>query len=203
MKEDYVEILKKALEVRMKEGGLPPKLEIKENEEAIVRIIDIVQNPWKPDSKIFIVQNLEDGLQYRLPVNIGIYRVLSESGAKIGDYLLLRYQGSVLTKSGRTVKRWSIGYLSAEEAKNIIQSYQKKEGQEEKEEAKEAPSESLDDQKKNEIKQLISSLIKIYGFTTISDLDYYFNKIKNYNIQITKDFIESLGFKLQGDKIVK
>jgi len=209
MEKSYIEILKKALEARMKEGSFPPKLELEEGEEALVRIIDILPNPWNPDRKIYVVMNLEDGLQYRLPINTAIYRILQETGSKVGDYLLLKYLGTTSTKTGKTVKRWSIGYLSSEEARKILGEREKLE-----QEIKEAPSveekkhveqEAREKTKLSEedVKKFIESLVDIYGFATLKDLDYYLNKVKNLGVKVDEEYVKKLGFKVQGDKVVK
>ncbi|TDA41323.1 MAG: hypothetical protein DSO07_05255 [Thermoproteota archaeon] len=209
MEKSYLKALKEALEARMKEGGLPPRLELEENGEAIVRIADIIENPWRPGTKIYIVINLEDDLQYRLPVNAALYRILESTGAQIGDYLLLKYLGSASTKSGKTVKRWKVGYLSSEEASRIIgQSTQQgitHSTEQEKSEKKEPGpvSETPPTMSKEEISKFIEAMIAIYGFATLKDIDYYLNKVKKLNISVDEKFIQELGFKLQGDKVVK
>ena len=209
MEKSYIEILKKALEARMKEGSFPPKLELEEGEEALVRIIDILPNPWNPDRKIYVVMNLEDGLQYRLPINTAIYRILQETGSKVGDYLLLKYLGTTSTKTGKTVKRWSIGYLSSEEARKILGEREKLE-QEIKEassveEKKHVEQEAREKTKLSEedVKKFIESLVDIYGFATLKDLDYYLNKVKNLGVKVDEEYVKKLGFKVQGDKVVK
>jgi hypothetical protein len=201
MERSYIEILKKALEARMKEGGLPPRLEIPEGSEAIVRVIDIMENPWREGSKVYIVMNLEDGLQYRLPVNVAIDRILKDFNVKVGDYLLLKYLGSRSLASGKTVKRWSVGYLSSEDAEKLLKG---KESSPPKAEVKEQPKQEEQKTPSDlELKGFIDSLISIYGFTTIHDLDHYFNKIKKYGITVDENLITRLGFKMVGDKIVK
>jgi len=209
MEKSYIEALKKALEARMKEGSFPPKLELEEGEEALVRIIDILPNPWNPDRRIYIVINLEDGVQYRLPINTAIYRILQETGAKAGDYLLLKYLGTTTTKTGKTVKRWSVGYLSSEEANKILGEREKIEQKTEEtpqvEEKKPKESEAREKPKMSEaeMKMFIESLIDIYGFATLKDIDYYLNKVKNLGIKVDEEFVKKLGFKVQGDKVVK
>jgi hypothetical protein len=209
MEKSYIEVLKKALEARMKEGSYPPKLELAEGEEALVRIIDILPNPWNPDRKIYVVVNLEDGLQYRLPINTAIYRILHETGAKTGDYLLLKYLGTTTTKTGKTVKRWSVGYLSSEEASKILgereKAGQKTEEAPHTEEKKPVEPEPRDRPKMSEaeIKMFIESLIDIYGFATLKDIDYYLNKVKNLGVKVDEEFVKKLGFKVKGDKVVK
>jgi hypothetical protein len=213
MEKSYIEILKKALEARMKEGSFPPKLEVAEGEEVLVRIVDILPSPWRPDTKIYIVYNLYDDLQYRLPINTAIYRILQDTGAKVGDYLLLKYLGTTTTKTGKTVKRWSVGYLSSEEASKILGEREKsetiivertanhqveKEKKHEESEAREKPKLSEED-----IKKFIDSLIDIYGFATLKDLDYYLNKVKNLGVKVDEEYVKKLGFKVQGDKVVK
>jgi len=201
MEKNYLEILKKALEARMKEGGLPPRLEIPEGSEAIVRVIDIIENPWGKGTKLYIVINLEDGLQYRLPANVAIDRLLRDFNVKVGDYLLLKYLGSRQLSSGKTLKRWNVGYLSSEEASKLLQS-EKQTSQEplpEKVVEDKGKTEVFDD----ELRRFIESLIAIYGFATLHDLDHYFNKVKNYKITVDENLIKRLGFKMVGDKVVK
>jgi len=205
--------LKKALEARLKEGSFPPRLELEEGEEALVRIVDVLPNPWRSEMQIYIVVNLEDGLQYRLPTNTAIYRILKEVGAKPGDYLLLKYRGTATTKTGKTVKRWSIGYLSSEEASKLLKEMEQAKEQAEpvraelqaREEVKPREAEAREKLKmsESEIKKFVESLIDIYGFATLKDLDYYLNKVKNLGIKVDEEFVKKLGFKLQGDKVVK
>jgi len=205
MDETYLKALKEALEARMKEGGLPSKLSLEENQEVIVRIADIIDNPWRPGSKIYIVVNLADGVQYRLPVNAILYRILTQTGAKIGDYLLLKYLGASTTKSGRTVKRWKVGYLSSEEASRLTsQNMQQNIPQNEVKEAnQESSSKTSTDMSREDIIKFIDTMISIYGFTSIKDIDYYLNKVKKLNITVDEKFIQDLGFNLRGDKVVK
>jgi hypothetical protein len=202
---EFLDVLRRALEARIKQGGMPPRLELREGEEALVRIIDVVDNPWRAQSKIYIVVNLEDGVQYRLPVNVGIQSILQEVNAKPGDYLLLRYHGSTTTRSGRTVRRWSVGYLSSEEAQKLISEIQSKQAQAQakKQELRAEKVERPQIVSDEELKKFIDGLISVYGSASVRDLDYYFNTVKKLGIAITPELIDRLGFKLEGDKVVR
>jgi len=202
---EFLEVLKKALEARIKQGGMPPRLDLKEGEEAIVRIIDVVDNPWRPQTKIYIVVNLEDGVQYRLPVNVGIQSILQEVNAKPGDYLLLRYLGSATTRSGRTVRRWAVGYLSAEEAQKLLSELQSKQQQVQakKPEPRVEKVDRPQHVSEEELKKFIDGLISVYGSASVRDLDYYFNTVKKLGIAITPELLDRLGFKLEGDRVVR
>jgi hypothetical protein len=202
---EFLEVLRKALEARIKQGGIPPRLELKEGEEAIVRIIDVIDNPWRPQSKIYIVVNLEDGVQYRLPVNVGIQSILQEVNAKPGDYLLLRYLGSATTKSGRTIRRWAVGYLSSEEAQKLLSEVQSKQAQAQvkKQEPKVERVDRPQIVSEEELKKFIDGLISVYGSASVRDLDYYFNTVKKLGIAITPELLDRLGFKLEGDRVVR
>lgn len=213
MEKSYLDILKKALEARVKEGSFPPKLELEEGGEALVRIVDVLPNPWRSEMQIYIVVNLEDGLQYRLPTNTAIYRILKEVGAKPGDYLLLKYRGTVTTKAGKTVKRWSVGYMASEEASKLLKEkeqeelaraeLQTREEEKPREVSRELEAREKPKMSEAEIKKFVESLIDIYGFATLKDLDYYLNKVKNLGIKVDEEFVKKLGFRLQGDKVVK
>jgi hypothetical protein len=202
---EFMEVLRRALEARLKQGGMPPRLDLREGEEAIVRIVDVVDNPWRPQSKIYIAVNLEDGMQYRLPVNVGIQTILQEVNAKPGDYLLLRYLGSVTTKSGRNVRRWSVGYLTSEEAHKLLSEVQSKQSQvqEKKPEPKIEKVEKQHQVSEEELKKFIEGLISVYGSASVKDLDYYFNTVKKLGIAITPELLDRLGFKIQGDRVVR
>jgi hypothetical protein len=178
-----------------------------------VRIVDVLPNPWRSEMQIYIVVNLEDGLQYRLPTNTAIYRILKEVGAKPGDYLLLKYRGTVTTKAGKTVKRWSVGYMASEEASKLLKEkeqeelaraeLQAREEEKPREVSRELEAREKPKMSEAEIKKFVESLIDIYGFATLKDLDYYLNKVKNLGIKVDEEFVKKLGFRLQGDKVVK
>jgi hypothetical protein len=203
--QEFIEVLRRALEARVKQGGMPPRLDLREGEEAIVRIVDVVDNPWRPQSKIYLVVNMEDGVQYRLPVNVGIQAILQEVNAKPGDYLLLRYLGSVTTRAGRTVRRWSVGHLSAEEAHKLLSELQSKhhQTQERKPEPKVERVEKPQQVSDEELKKFIDGLISVYGSASVKDLDYYFNTVKKLGVPITQELLDRLGFKIQGDRVVR
>ena len=202
---EFLDVLRRALEARIKQGGMPPRLDLKEGDEVIVRIIDVVDNPWRPQSKIYIVVNLEDGVQYRLPVNVGIQSILQEVSAKPGDYLLLRYLGSTTTRSGRTVRRWAVGYLSSEEAHKLLSEVQSRQaqGQAKKSEPRVEKVDRPQIVSDEELKKFIDGLISVYGSASVRDLDYYFNTVKKLGIAITPELLDRLGFKLEGDKVVR
>jgi hypothetical protein len=201
MERSYIETLKKALEARMRQGALPPKLELPEEGEALVRIIDIVESPWKAGTKIYVVVNLEDGIQYRLPVSVVLNRMIADFNAKVGDYLLIKYRGMKEYESGKKVSLWNVGHLSAEEASKMIPSPLMQETESKVKTVMETPKDVKFN--RDEAVKFIDSLIGVYGFITVRDLDHYFNKVKGWNVKIDEEFVKSLGFKLSGDKIVK
>lgn len=224
MSEDkIIEELKKALSQRVKSSSIPPKLSLNIGEEAIVRVIDVIENPWRSDRRIYIVYSLTDNQEYRLPSHASIERVLMSEQVKVGDYLLLRLD-RVRNSGERKFYAWSVGVLKAEEAMKIFEETKTSTSQAEKSASTETKPESKNESKKDseekkqaeiqqdsqennqaigELKKYIEAMSELFGSITLADLDHYANKIKRLNLKIDQEFVKSLGFVVEGDKIVK
>lgn len=204
MNENFIELLKEALRARLKTPSLPPKLNMEPHKEYILRLTGTIDNPFRPGTRFYTVINLEDGIEYRLPPNFQLEQILKD--AKTGDYILLIYYGSVQTSKQRTVKQYAGAILSSEEAEKLLQSTHSKSievKEEKKEEIKEEKKEEKKEETKktDEVKKFIESLIEVYGSVKVSEVDYYINKVKKMNIEITPGFLESLGFIVEDGRV--
>jgi hypothetical protein len=216
MSEDKIlEELKKILAQRVKTSSIPPKLSLNIGEEAIVRVVDVIENPWRPDRRIYIVYSLIDSQEYRLPSHASIERVLMSEQVKVGDYLLLRLD-RVRNSGERKFYAWSVGVLKAEEAMKILEetkssaqipekstSTETKTESKKEDEAKKQTEIKENTQSLEELKKYVEAMTELFGSITLADLDHYVNKIKKLNLKIDQEFVKSLGFSVEGDKIVK
>lgn len=204
--EKFKELLRKALRSRIQRLDLPPRLPMVKDEEYLVKIIDIVENPWNPNrGHLYIVTNLEDGETYRLPVNIILYRLLE--GAKPGDYALIKYLGSRELDDGRKVNRYEGAVLSADEAEKIINVLKEQVTKKQKAETLEVPKKSLEKEEKEEsaldkAANIARKLLEIYGKLTIEELNYYVNEIKKCNIELNEENLKKMGLVKKGDLVM-
>lgn len=151
-KEEFIELLKEALRARLKSPSLPPKLNMEENREYLLKLTGSIDNPFRPGTKFYTAINLEDSIEYRLPPNFQLEQILKD--AKSGDYILLVYLGPVKTSAGRTVKQYAGAILSEEEAQRLVDEFKLKKTENKKEKRVEKKAvEEKKEEKREEIKE--------------------------------------------------
>jgi len=164
------EVVIEALKQRLKRGGYPPFWTPKEKGETLVGQVTAIRNSvWDQNVKTYEVKTF-DGETYSTPNNAVLNRLLEESKIKIGDYLMIRFEGTMTTGRGRKAKDFSVAVLHKEEAEKILRA--KREGikpliSESKEES--AKIESPETEKKielsrvpDEVKEFIDELFSFY-----------------------------------------
>ena len=111
-----------ALEKRLKRGSYPPFWSPKEKGETLVgQVVAIRPSVWDQNVKTYEVKTF-DGEAYSTPNNAVLNRLLEESEIKIGDYIMIRFEGTMTTGRGRRAKDFSVAVMPWEEAEKIIKS---------------------------------------------------------------------------------
>ena len=89
------------------------------------QVVAIRPSVWDQNVKTYEVKTF-DGEAYSTPNNTVLNRLLEESEIKIGDYLMIRFEGTVTTGRGRKAKDFSVAVLPKNEAEKILRA--KREG---------------------------------------------------------------------------
>jgi len=111
-----------ALKKRLKRGSYPPFWSPKEKGETLVgQVVAIRPSAWDQNVKTYEVKTF-DGEAYSTPNNAVLNRLLEESEIKIGDYIMIRFEGTMTTGRGRRAKDFSVAVLPREEAEEILKS---------------------------------------------------------------------------------
>lgn len=115
-----IEILRQRLRESLKKGSYPPFWTPKEaGEEIAGQVVRIRPSVWNPQINIYEIKTFE-GESISTPNNAVLNRLLSESDVKIGDYIMIRYEGTVTTGKGRKAKDFSVSVIPKEEAEQIL-----------------------------------------------------------------------------------
>jgi len=199
--EEFKELLRKALRERLQEMDFPPRLPVEEGKEYLVKIVGTMDNPWRKDGpKMWIVQWLEDGGIYRLPVSALLHKGLE--GAEPGDYALIKYRGMVTLRDGRRVHRFSVAVMKAAEAEMLIKrASQSKAIKQEQKEVPKAEFRKASDILADEIRDIVSKLLDVYGSLTLDEVKYYVNEVKKIPVDITPELLQQLGFKVVSGEV--
>ena len=109
-----------ALEKRLRRGSYPPFWSPEEKGEKLVgQVIASRPSIWDQNVKIYEVRTF-DGKTYSTPNNDVLNRLLEESEVKPGDYIMIRYEGTITTRRGRKAKDFSVAVLPKDEAEKIL-----------------------------------------------------------------------------------
>ena len=85
------EMLEKELEEKIQEvERLPERYVFQEGQELFCKIKKIIDNPWREGGKIYIVEDLDTGGEYRLPTHRVLEQELEKAGAREGDIALIK-----------------------------------------------------------------------------------------------------------------
>jgi len=114
------EAIVNALEKRLRRGSYPPFWSPEEKGEKLVgQVIASRPSIWDQNVKIYEVRTF-DGKTYSTPNNDVLNRLLEESEVKPGDYIMIRYEGTITTRRGRKAKDFSVAVLPKDEAEKIL-----------------------------------------------------------------------------------
>jgi len=114
------EAIEEALKKRLKRGGYPPFWNPKEKGDTLVgQVTAIRPSVWDEKVNTYEVKTFS-GDSYSTPNNAVLNRLLGESEIKIGDYIMIRFEGTMTTGRGRKAKDFSVAVLSKDEAEKIL-----------------------------------------------------------------------------------
>jgi len=112
--------IRETLSKRLKRGSFPQFWSPKnKGEELVGEVRAIRPSVWDEKIKVYEVKTF-DGDTYSTPNNAVLNRLLEESNVSIGDYLMIRYEGTITTGRGRKAKDFSVAVMSKEEAEKIL-----------------------------------------------------------------------------------
>lgn len=219
--EQFLELLRKALESRKRKAALPPKLEPELGKEYVLRLVSKQPSPWRQGRHVFIVYDFETEEEWRLPSSVVLEQELAE--AKPGDYLLIRMTETRQLKDGRRMRNFEIAILPSEEAVKLQSIIARSPPSQPELGTVQPPSQppspspplppspsSAEPQQKkeiaqhalDEIKMLVDTLLEVYGSVTLEDLDLYLNTHKKLNVDV-KSVVEGLGYIVEGNRVRK
>lgn len=165
-------LLEKKLEQRLEEEGvegLPPRYEFGEHgAELFAKIKKVMQNPWSPDRKLFIVENLDDGNEYRLPSHRVLENELINQGAQEGDLVLIKLIRTYERETGdgqtRTVNVYRAAVYRPEDSDGTMEQY-------------------------------VNELFKLYnGKIPMDQFKYFIEEVRGWKAE---EVIEKLGLKVE------
>jgi len=229
------EMLDKLLEElnkRKRSGRLPRRFRFREPGDSIVgQIITIASNPFKPDALQYHVKSLKDGVEYMLPSNVALNRLLEEEKAKVGDYVLVRYVGTAPepTTKGFFPKIYEVAVLPKEEAERILGSVRQisaasptstfsqistQQQTQPQPTVKSQPTiqppsptqlkplpETQLSDQELKVREFVVNVMNFYGELTKEDLMKLVNQVRGYSITFER-LLEIAPIKVEGDKVV-
>jgi len=114
------ELLRRKLQEKLSKGSYPSFWSPKNSgDELVGQVLRIRPSTWNPDIKVYEVKSM-DGTVYSTPNNAVLNRLLAESKACVGDYIMIRYEGSIVTGRGRKAKDFSVSAIPKDEAEQIL-----------------------------------------------------------------------------------
>jgi len=114
------EILKSELKKRLRKGSFPPFWSPNNAGDTLVGQV-VATRPSVWDEKIMVYEvKTFNGETYSTPNNAVLNRLLKEFNVKVGDYIMIRYEGTIMTGRGRKAKDFSVAVLPKNEAEKIL-----------------------------------------------------------------------------------
>jgi len=143
-----------------------------------------------------------EGKKWSIPSLTVLNQLFTEQRVGAGDYVLIKFEGTRPSKRGRSVQIFSLGKVSAEEAKELIEKPEKIEVPEIKPEIKEEPPKPAVTPAVEEGKKFVSRLFEFYTEMGLEDLQ---RKLGIRGIEVdAKELVEACDFlTLEGNTVRK
>jgi len=197
--------LKKLMEKEARGGTYHPFFKFsKERSEFLGQLLASRKDP-RGDGTLWDVHNLEDGQKYTLPSYTVLESLLNEWGAKVGDYVYIKFLGEGKRGKGRPAYLFKVTVMPKEKAEALLKKKPKPEKPREppkKEEPTPSPEEpprdrSLVDKGKN----IILTLLDIYSELEVKRAE---EALKKQGVDVPiEEVCREAGVKIEGDKVVK
>jgi len=160
------EVIEKELKKRLRHGSYPPFWSPKEKGETLVGQVTAVRpSVWDEKVNTYEVKTF-NGEFYSTPNNAVLNRLFEEFKIKVGDYIMIQYEGIVTTGRGRKAKDFSVAVLPKDEAERILRAEKEKVKplvlEEKAMEEKPAPPKTGEGKVPAEVRDFIEELFSFY-----------------------------------------
>lgn len=207
-----LEELKERLRKKATTSSVPPKLSLKENEEFFGLITRIIKNPWNESQNFYIVVDLSDGAEYRLPNNVIIINRLGAENAGPGDLVYIKFLGQRKSQRGRTVNAYEIAVDKIDDATlislcqrlNILPprsvAFPRAPWQEVSQQGAEKTTRSQKQQKENAdfaaAVEAVKQLFQYFPDISREELEHYFYSVRKFTVDLD-EVLKTLGKKVK------